>query len=253
MTPSPPSPLELHRRLIYSLLRPVVRMARRFRVPLKGVVELARLAYFEELRREGGSTQNGIADDLGVSRRTVATLEAQHKSDFLAPERELEFARAVEHSLADTPESAAEVAARLDDRGGDDVEVQRVLDALAASGRAAATGGGPGDDSRRYALNRGFRSLVRNDLHARIDGLNQILDVVTSAVRGRLAGDDPRPTVARTLSLVGTAKAVDGLARDLVHTLRHRCTDAEEESLNDGGTDRYAVTLVLAPLDGDRR
>jgi hypothetical protein len=200
---------------------------------------------------------------MGVSKRTVATLESQFKGGFLAPEQEIEFARQLEDVLpddvgsVDRPDgmSAAEVADALD-LDGSVGRVRRVLDGLVAAGRAKIAAEGAGDANgargdRRFLARREFVSLVRSDLKSRVDGLNHILGTVEAAVVARLAGADPRPAVARTLSLIGTDETMSALSKGLVHELRYRCADAEEDALSSGGSDRYAATLVLAPLPSD--
>lgn len=239
MRNAPLSVLELQRRLVFSLLRPVARLSRLFRLPLKTVEELCRLAYFEELRRGGAVPQADVARVFGRSLRTVVQLEREYRDNFLAPEHEVERTRRIEDVLESGPLDAAEVARRL---GEDAAVIGCVLEGLAATGRVARDGDG------RYVLNRAFVSLVRDDFAARIDGLNHQLDVVTAAVVERFL-DGARPTVARTLSFVGTPEDVERLGRTLIRVFREACGETEDEALRKGGHARWGATMALAPMD----
>ncbi len=235
-----PSPTGLQRRLVYALLRPAVRLARRFRLPLKALESLCRLAYFEELRLARGLPHTDIARALDMSPRTVATLEKQLRGDFLAPAREVEFARRVEDALGEARTVEA-VAADLDAPPDD---VRRTVEGLVGSGRVRALG----DDT--FVVDRAYVSLVEDALAARIDGLNHQLDVIAAAVVSRFL-NGPGPSLARTLSFVADPARVEQLADRLARELRRQCGDTEEEALRDGAHENYALTFALAPTDVD--
>ena len=55
-------------RVIYSLLKPAVRAAASFRVPIRPLLDLLRLAYFEHLHRQGMSLDE-IAAQFGQTPR----------------------------------------------------------------------------------------------------------------------------------------------------------------------------------------
>jgi len=230
---------ELQRRLIYALLQPVAALCRRFRVPLDVVEGLCRLAYYEELRRGQQATQSQIASIFGRSLRTVVGVERRFRSDFLSPQYEVELSRKLEERLAVGEATVAELATELD---APEDEISRLLTGLVATGRAV-------NEGDRFALSERFQSLVTDDLRARIDGLKHQLDVMTAAVRARfLTREDTRPSVARTLSFVGTPDDVETMIDNLVRTLRLQAIDVEENALKGGNFDRYAVTMALAPV-----
>jgi hypothetical protein len=234
------SATELQRRVVYSLLRPAVRLARRFRLPLKTLEELVRLAYFEELRRGRGLAQSEVARIFGKSLRTVGMLEKQARGDFLAPEREVELTRRVEDAL-DTGSTADAVADQL----GEPVDaVERVVAGLLGAGRAERLPDG------RVALDRSYVSLVSEALVARVDGLNHQLDVLVSAVSARFL-NGRGPATARTLSFVGTDEIIEALGAELARLARQKCGDAEEAALEAGGHRDFGFTFALAPLDED--
>lgn len=244
MTTEAVSHLEAQQRLVFSLLKPAVRLCRRFRIPLKQFEALCRLAYFEEHRRRGGMTHAEMAKAFGLSLRTIGNLERQYRSNFFAPEDELERRRRIEGVLRGGPATAAAVAAALREPAGD---VERLLVSLTAAGRVRVE---PGSAPPLYRLDHRFRSLVRSDFLARIDGLNHQLDVIGAAVRGRLLGG-AGPALARTLSFIGRPEDVERFCKSLVDTLRRGCGEVEEQALQAGGYAEYGVTLALAPTSED--
>lgn len=101
----------------------------------------------------------------------------------------------------------------------------------------------------RYALDPAFKSLVRADLQARVDGLNHHLDAVYAAIRCRLVDEDG-PALARTLTFAGRPEDVEALAESLVQALRAGCGEVDDRAQQTGAAQRtFAVALALAPLD----
>ena len=241
MSPKPTTVLELQRRLVFSLLRPVARLSRLFRLPLSTLEDLCRLAYFEELRRGGATPQAEVARIFGRSLRTVGQLEREYRDNFLAPEREVERTRRLEDALEAGPLTPADAARALGEPDAAD-EIRGVLEGLAAAGRVERHADG------RFTLNHAFASLVREDLTARIDGLNHQLDVVTAAILTRFF-DERAPMIARTLSFVADPAVVEALGQKLAKELRAACGDAEDAALENGHPKRYGATLALAPMD----
>ncbi|MBT9561226.1 MAG: hypothetical protein IV100_34850 [Myxococcales bacterium] len=236
---------EIQRRLVYALLQPAITICRRLHVPLDVVEQLCRLAYYEQLRGPGGATQAEAAEILGRSIRTVVNVERLARTDFLAPENEVRDARRIEEALALGSLTAGEMSEATQLLLHD---VERMLVALAGSGRALAA---TGDDGVvRYSLVTRHQSLVQSDLLPRIDGLRHQLEVLTAAVVRRFFGaSDQRPTMARTLAFLGRPEDVQAFGDELIRTLRRGAVDVEEHSLQAGEHDRYAVTFALTPID----
>jgi hypothetical protein len=234
---------ELQRRLVYALLKPAMRLCRAFRLPLGVVEELTRMAYFEEIRLQGNASQAQTAMLMGKSLRTVGNLERQYRTDFLAPETELEHTRQVEDAFADAPLSLDDVCERVPHIDTD--EVERVLDGLTSVGRVHLHGS---NGDRQYVLDPTFVSLVRDDVDTQIDGLRHQLDVIVAAVRARFF-DRGQPAMARTLSFVADPEDMEALGDDFVLGLRRRCIEAEEAALKRKSRGRYAVTFVLTPMN----
>jgi hypothetical protein len=238
--------VELQRRMLFALLRPVVRLGARFRVPLKVIEELCRLAYFEQLRHEEALSQQETAKLLGRSLRTIGHLEKQYKGDFLAPEDELSFLREVEDALSEGALALGELKARFSGELWPEGELERAVQSLVSAGRLEAQEGGA-----RYALNRSYQSLVREDLSARLDGLKHQLDVVTNAITARFFKEG-EPSMARTLAFVADEQDMQEMLAELVRTLRSRCVEVEERALEKGRFRRFALTFAAAPMDDDQ-
>ncbi len=248
MSELPPVP-ELQRRLVFVLLRPVMAICRRLRVPLDMLEELCRLAYYEELRRRGSATQAEVAEVFGTSLRTVVGVGRGYRGAFLAPEYEVELSRRIEEALTERAATADALAGRLN---VELKETRRALMGLVAAGRVAMVDG-EGDDAT-YGYVEKHPSLVRADLLTRLDGLRHQLEVLGTAVERRFLDDrDPRPSMARTVSFLGGPEEVEALADELVRTLRLRAIDVEERALRQGGHDRYGLTMALAATDTGER
>ncbi len=229
------SPIELQRRLLYAALRPAVRLAQRFHVPLKTLEALTRLAYYEALRRDGGLPQTRIAEVFDKSLRTITSLERELRGDFLAPQRAVERARDAE-AACQTPKTADEVAHAL---GLPTVDAQRILDGLVGAGRVTQEGA-------RYVTDPAYHSLVGAALPSRLDGLTHQLDVITDAVIARFLAHD-EPALARTLAFMGTDATIAALSEDLATLIRTRCGEAEEAALSAGVPVRaFGLTVALA-------
>src|SRR5688572_22289163 len=86
-------------RLVYSLLKPALAVAARFKIPIRTLSELLRLAYYEMLEREGLSGAE-IAERFGQTPRHMRTLAQKLRSDFFAAEQEIGVVREVEDAVA---------------------------------------------------------------------------------------------------------------------------------------------------------
>src|SRR5690606_23380815 len=86
------------RRVIYSLLRPAARLARRFDVGLLEMKEWIELVYYHELKEEG-LTLEQAASVAQVSRRKVAQLSKRLKLNFFTPEQKAALPRRIEFML----------------------------------------------------------------------------------------------------------------------------------------------------------
>ena len=240
MEPHVPSS-ELERRLVYAFLQPAARLCRRFRIPLSTAERLLRLAYYEELRVRAGATQAEIAEIFGRSRRTVVAIEQLLRSDFLAPTRAVEVERRVQAALAAGPQDAEALRRRL---GVDAAEVLEALRTLVSSGAVIRS------EEGRYRNAERYRSLVRQDLHARLDGLAHQLEVILETAWQRFVRRNEGFALARTLGFGGRRQDVRKMGETIVRAMRMHAIEVEEAALAHGeATELYGVTLALAPLN----
>ena len=235
---------EFKRRLVYTVLKPAVRLARMLRFPLGTVEELCRMAYFEEVRVRGGASQAETASLMGKSLRTIGSLERQFRSDFFAPERELELAREVESTLSQVPLTLTEIQQQVPHLSLEDVT--RLIESLLAVGRVSCIEAELGAES--YVLDAKFVSLVEDNVSGKLDGLLNQLDVILEAIKSRFFNLSEHPAHARTLTFSADPSMMESLGDELILELRQRCIEAEELAIKHNINEQYAVTFVLTPI-----
>lgn len=205
-------PVELRQRAVYSLFRPAVRLARRFRVPLKRLAQWLQIAYFHELRQQG-LTLKEIADRLDVGMRKAAELSRQMKGQFCRPEFEHGLPRRIEFMLWAETLSRARIHQLMRTDGINEDEVEAAIDRLLEERRIR-----PVEGKKDVLTVTSTRArLVSPPWMARIDGLNNLV-----ANLGRVTEDrvlNQRPTaLLRTLSFRLRPEDVVEL-RDLYETV----------------------------------
>ena len=120
------APQELQWRVVYSLLRPAVRLASVFELSLRDLKERLGVSYLHELKRRG-LTQSESADRIGVSRRTIISLSRKLRENFFEPERHEGAQRRILFMLWAETMSAG----RLKQSLGGEFEDDEIEDALA--------------------------------------------------------------------------------------------------------------------------
>jgi len=227
---------ELQRRVLYAVVRPLVRLADAFRFPLAEVVDLVAAAYFHHLRDKGLRLAE-IGDHLAISERTAKRLAKQLRETFLDAERRYDLPVRIEFMVWATPMSRTkvkQVLAPLDKR-----EIDAAIDLLLAEGRLRE------DASRatpRLVVDAHVTSLVRDTWLARIGGLNSFLGNLTDAVYGRFFRAEPR-AFARTLNFLVRRADEPALAKLFTDTLvpAIRALDAAAQGHDDADTVRLSV------------
>lgn len=189
-----PEDKELLERVVYSLLRPAVRLSMRFGLPLKSLTGWIRLAALHELRDQG-LPLGEIAEVLGVSHRTVSRLSSQLKTNFFNPEREHDLPRQIEFALWSLPMSRAKLAQALPNVPAHAVDT--ALETLIEEGRAGLD---PGRTPVYRAKLKRDR-LVSADWRARVGAVNSLMATVTGTIYRRFFHSHPEPSLARTLKL----------------------------------------------------
>jgi hypothetical protein len=195
----PPPIEELRERVLFSLLGPAVRMAERYRVPLKSLSNALELAYFHQLRSSGRKLKE-ITPILDVGSRKGAELSRKMKSLFFEPERAAGVPRQIEHMLWPGPLSEARIKQLLG-VGAD--EVDAALDGLVDDGRAEREEitRKNGSKAMVYRLVRSSSRLVGSSWVARVDGLNWLLRAVANVIEARFFGESDDEAFARVVTV----------------------------------------------------
>lgn len=226
-------------RLVYSLLKPAVRAAARFHVPMRTLAELLRLAYFEHLRRDG-LTQAQIAARLGQTDRHMRSLARRLKGDFFAAEHEVGLVRAVEDLVASERPRPGEVAARFPDV--EPAVIEDALAALSAEGRIETS-----PDGRLQAPAR-YHVLSSDQFQHRVDALNHFLDGVYGAVVHRLVLDEREGCMIKTISFTAAPTTLQAFLVRFEGALRRDIAAIEEETSFAGvEATRYTLGVAVAP------
>jgi hypothetical protein len=232
---------EAQLRFVYSLLKPVVRAAARFHVPMRTLTELVRLAYFEHLRREGLS-QAEIGRRLGQSDRHMRSLAQRLKGDFFAAEHKVGVSRELEDLIASARPRPSELARRLPHV--DAAELDEVLAELQKQGRAEVGADGRLQTPARYHV------LSSQQFHHRVDALNHFLDGMYRAVVQRLLLDQREGAMAKAITFSARPEALAAFVARFEGELRQGIAALEEEATFAGETEhRYTLGLTLAQAE----
>ncbi len=228
-------------RLVYSLLKPVVSAASRFRIPMRTVSELTRLAYYEHLRRDGLS-QGAIGKRLGQTERHMRSLEQRLKGDFFEAEKDVGLVREVENELSRGARSREELSKSLS--SWEVEEVEAAIDELIAEKRIEESEAGGLRLAKRYVL------LTSDKFHHRIDALNNFLDAMYRGLTHRLVHDNRETAMLKTISFSAPREQLVAFAKELEAEIRLKIAALEEQGEFQGETERYALGLLLTPLTG---
>src|SRR5437867_1091319 len=178
-------------RIVYSLLKPALRAAARFNVPMRSLAELVRLAYLE-LLAHAGLSQKEIAFRLGQTPRHMRSLARRLKTDFFSAEKEIGLPRLVEERIAAGSATEEELQRRLPSAAPDDLAAS--VATLLSDGRIERGKDGRLRPSSRYVV------LSSAQFAHRIDALNHFLDGVFRAVLERLILDNQTSAMIKTVT-----------------------------------------------------
>lgn len=232
---------EAQLRLVYSFLKPAVRAAAKFHVPLRTLVDLVRLAYFEHLQREG-LKQAEIAVRFGQTERNMRSMAKKLKSNFFEAEHDVGVVREVENAIArHRPATEAELSSQLAHLSPDDLE--RALGVLTAERRIERGEDGHWQVPARYNV------LSSEHFHHRVDALNHYLDGMYAAVLERLIFDNRVDAMVKAISFTANPTSLQAFIARFEGELRRDVAKLEEEVVFDGhGESRYMLGMTLAPL-----
>ena len=230
-------------RLVYSLLKPAVRAAARFHVPVRTLVELVRLAYFE-LLSHAGLTQAQIARRFGQTERHMRSLARRMRTDFFRAEQEIGLLREIENLVATRSPTSAEIHALL--RAFDAAQIDEAIHQLLQEERIVH------DDSERLVISPKYVLLSSEQFQHRIDALNHFMDSVDRAIISRLVFDEREEAMMKTISFSAQPEKLRAFVRSFEGDLRRGISMLEEDAVFDGVIgQRYALAISLTPIRDD--
>lgn len=229
---------EAQLRIAYSLLKPAIRAAASFRIPIRPLLDLLRLAYYEHLHRQGMSTEQ-IAAQFGQTSRHMRSLAQRLESAFFDAERDVGLGREVE-AFAATPRTIDELVTQLP--AWTPEQVRAAVERLIGERRLERDDDGTLRASQRYVV------LRDEQFHHRIDSLNHFLDAAYRAVQQRLVRDDRKRGLMKTLSFSATEDDLRAWVERLEGDLRRDLAAIDEAAEFAGRAgERYTVCFGLAP------
>jgi hypothetical protein len=236
---------EMQLRLVYSLIKPAVRAAARFGIPIRTIGELMRLAYFEHLSRSGMSVAD-IAKRFGQTPRHMRSLAQRLKEDFFRAERDVGLAREVEALVAERGPSEDELVAALPAR--EPAEVRAAVAELCDEQRIERAADGRLHMAKQYVV------LRSDEFHHRIDSLNHLMDGTWRAVLHRLVYDDRETAMMKTISFSALPEQLVEFLHRLEGELRREVAALDESATFQGKAEsRYTMAITLAPAGEERK
>lgn len=230
---------ELQRRVLYAIVRPLVRLADAFRVPLAEVLDLVQVAYFHHLRDKGLRLAD-IGERLAISERSAKRLAKQLRETFLDAERRYDLPVKIEFMVWATPMSRAKVNQLLSEV--DPRAIDQAIAQLIAEGRLVEEEG----RTPRLMVNQRVNTLVRDTWLARIGGLNSFLGNLGDAVFGRFFRSEPR-AMARTLNFLIRDRDRAALDRLFMETLVPAVQALDEAAQGADDAESFRMSLCWAP------
>lgn len=233
-------PSDLPSRIVFSLLRAPVKLAARLGLPLQTVVQLLRVAYYQQLRESHPRDRKAVASRLGVSLRTAAELQRQLSEGFLEPEDTVMFNRQVRSLINEKPQTADEVAKTL---GTSLDAVNEALKALAANGWTRT------DSKKRWSIASVVQSYVGGSPSRRVDGLNRQQDLLAKAAWAAFFAEDGTPDTARTWVFHADPAAFKKLRDETMSTTRQQLFDLDEEAEASPKAEQVGVSIIFCRMD----
>jgi hypothetical protein len=240
--------LEHQLSIVELALEPALTLARAMSLPLDDLLSITEKAYFRQFQ-ERGLSFTAMAQRLGKSRRTVATLAQKARLD--PGERgsdPLTLRRMILQKLsAHGPATAALLRRRFP---GQTLPVLNTeLETLQSDGMVERVGD-------RYQVAASSFSLLGEDRERRLASLRQFLQAVTDVVYQRFFALDGRAEAfARVLSFRSSASALKRIGEECYAALREQVLEADAEQdkkdkcgVRDGREVSVALFYSEAPL-----
>lgn len=232
---------EFRDRLLYSMTKPIVKMARFFQTDLKALTHWVRTAYFHELR-SSDMTLEEISDFLGVSLPTAARLSKDLKDNFYRPELEHQLPQRIEFMLWAESLSRARICQVITDREDEDIE--EAIDQMLDEGRIEPDP----ENEDRFQLVEPEGRLVDDSWHTRIGSLNSLLENLSDTVKDRFFKNDSE-AFARTVSFHMDPDQIEVLEEIYETEVWQRLVELEEEAKDVEDPVEVQLSMFWCPED----
>jgi hypothetical protein len=238
-----PTFLEYRQRVVYSLFRAVARVGVRLRMPIDEVSALLQMAYFEEAREAQRLDLAGIADLFGKSLRTISSLHNKYRKGFFAPERDVEFRRAIAAEVNRGSKTLDELEQIFSRRTRADLEI--ALADLVREKRILKVG----EKYRRNPEDHIFFNEA--DIVARVDGMNRQQDIIAETVFKRLLDPESAngdPVAARSFVFKAKPEELKAALDELLKQVLNTAIELDENAAEAGAQSEHGLTIAVAPM-----
>ena len=224
------------RRMIFSLLKPAAVLGDTMGIELKTFTTMAQLAIYQQKKRRG-LTQSEISKQLGVSSRTLDRVLKIMRNGFFEPESDHELPRKIEFILWGEPCGLARLVQLLDGYSAE--EIQQALDVLVEEERARPIEG----RTLKWGVTRRANRLSDDKLAAKIDGLNNVLGVISNAVWNRFFKESPQAG-ARTVTMLIRQEDIPELKQLYETYIWPRLVELDAQAQESQDSVEMGVTMV---------
>ena len=226
-------------RILFTTFYPAVKLAAEFNYPLDTVKDMMTLALWREAKRKH-STINVISLIFGKSTRTVKALSARFNKGGFFETTETNLMRRIEDHLSQRSMTIDELAERLPHSNEFD-STRLAVRALLGEGRIEELPRTPGAPTRYRVVARMHNVYSEADWEARIDGLNEHLEVVTETIKQRFLGDTPDSAVARTFTFQARPEDWRAFREEMLEFVRQRTEVLEARAADALDAELYAL------------
>lgn len=236
-------------RVLFTLFTPAVKAAVDSNYPLDTVRDMMTLALWRETRRKH-STINLISLIFGKSTRTVKALSARFNKGGYFETSETNLMRRIEDLLRQGPKTLDELAERVPQTSEFD-STRLAVSAMVAQGRIEAQPRTVGAAVRYRVVSRHHNLYTEQDWEARVDALQEHLEIIAETVRQRMLSDEPGTAAARTFSFRARPEDVEQFRENVFQFVRDEYQKLEANAGNEGRS--YSLYAGMAELEGDER
>lgn len=228
-------------RVIYSLMKPIVKLAAANQIEMSQLGPWLQVAYFHALKEQGLKMRQ-MSSVMGLSMRKIAMLSKRLKQNFLRPEEEVELPRQIEFILWAEPLSFARLMQGLPQASEE--AVLNAIEILIAQERIYLISG----RVSVYSISSTTRRIVGREWKGKIDGLNHVMNTVFNATYGKLIKNDER-AFARTLQMHIRDGDIEKLTRFYSETVFPFLVQLDSDASESTTPIPFEVSLLWAPSD----